>query len=155
MENYLLKVKSEEMGQEGLLVNNGKKLETQETLKGKLDELTEKIIKLYYQMEEAIFTHGEIKEELTKKLVSLKKTYSNCKGALGLENPNQIDLPEYFVREYSSLLNRADNVIANSKKQIEKLENTNGAEFFLSESKKRIQTLITLTFHYKQVLGLT
>lgn len=154
MESYLLRVKSEETVQEELLINNGKKIETQETLKEKLEQSIEKIIKLYYQMEEAIFTHGEIPEELTKKLVSLKEAHSTYKRALGLENPTQIDLPEYFVEEYSSLLNRAENVIANSNKQIEKLTDTNGAELFLKESKRRVQILITLTFHYKQALGL-
>ena len=41
-----------------------------------------------------------------------------------------------------------------STERIKKLEQTEGAELFLNESKRRLQSLTTLFLHYKRTLGL-
>ncbi|MBI3591806.1 MAG: hypothetical protein HY094_10565 [Candidatus Melainabacteria bacterium] len=124
----------------------------------KLEELleatTEEIIILLYQMEFAIFTNGSLPEEMHIKLEALKELILNYKKALGLPNPDKIDLPQGFIDEYSNLIQRANNVITETEQQIERLDKVPGSDFFIAESRIRLERLIALNTHYKRALEL-
>lgn len=130
------------------------KIEENENLAEKLEAISEEIIKLYYQMEESIFKTGSVSKDLEKNLAVLKELSSAYKRLLNLPDPDAIDLPEKFIEEYSILILRAKNVIEQTNHQMEKLMGVEGATLFLKESKRRLETLTTLSSHYKRALGL-
>ena len=127
---------------------------TTSEVKEYIKEATKAIINLYYAMELSILNNGFVSIESGEKVKAIKAIISLCKMALCMPGFNEITLPEEFIDEYTTLLERTNIAIASINSRIKRIAPLDNTQALKNTLERNILILEMLRLHYVYTLGL-
>ena len=127
--------------------------EVTQRIKEHIEESTNEIISLLFEMETIILNKGFIPFEIGAQLKIHKAIILVCKRALFLPKIDEINFPDWFCEEYKSLLARVKKAILSVQERLIRLNNSEN-EPVKCLLEKNLLTLKMLYFHYLVTLGI-
>lgn len=128
--------------------------ETAHEVKDILENITNDIVDIYYQMESNLLKNKTIPLDLGQKLLNRKAIGALCKTVLLIPEPDEITFPEDFINEYTTLLIKVNTAIISVNKTLVNLRLLDSANSLRRLYENNLLTLQMLRFHYISALGL-